>query len=208
METQHPKGCCVELGNWPIKVQLGSTNSKGLPALVQGSRQGFLLNNQLIHHDESNGHAHCHPFACLQPNPTRCEATPPSSSQQPSSSNVPPSMPATLLHATVIHPECPSINRCVASIHSPKKSRLSSSNSWSQVNSEVNHLVDVSILSTKKHRLRECPNTHGWVPPSTCKGPCAGVEAERRIKPMVLPRIDGSLILEFQRLDFAPTADG
>jgi len=51
----------MELGNWPIKVQLGSTNSKGLPVLFQGSQQGFLLNNQLIHYDGSNGHAHCHP---------------------------------------------------------------------------------------------------------------------------------------------------
>jgi len=45
-EMQHPKGCCMELGNWPIEVQLGSTNSKGLPALSQGSHQGFFLNNQ------------------------------------------------------------------------------------------------------------------------------------------------------------------
>jgi len=37
----------MELGNWPVKVQLGSTNSKGLPVLFQGSHQGFLLNNQL-----------------------------------------------------------------------------------------------------------------------------------------------------------------
>jgi len=40
----------MELGNWPIKVQLGSTNSKGLPVLFQGSHQGLLLNNQLIHY--------------------------------------------------------------------------------------------------------------------------------------------------------------
>jgi len=76
VETQHPKGCCVELGNWPIKVQLGSTNSKDLPALFQGSRQGFLLNNQLIHHDGSNGHAHCHPFACLQVSRIQHDAKP------------------------------------------------------------------------------------------------------------------------------------
>jgi len=44
-KIQHPKGSCVELGNWPIKVQLGSTNSKGLPVLFQGSHQDFLLNN-------------------------------------------------------------------------------------------------------------------------------------------------------------------
>jgi len=31
----------MELGNWPIEVQLGSTNSKGLPVLFQGSRQGL-----------------------------------------------------------------------------------------------------------------------------------------------------------------------
>jgi len=42
---QRPKGCCVELGNWPLKVQLGSTNSKGLPVLFQGSHQGSFLNN-------------------------------------------------------------------------------------------------------------------------------------------------------------------
>jgi len=44
-QIQHPKGCCMELGNWPIKVQLRSTNSKGLPVLFQGSHQGLLLNN-------------------------------------------------------------------------------------------------------------------------------------------------------------------
>jgi len=43
-EIQHPKGWCMELGNWPIKVQLGSTNSKGLPVLFQGSHQGSFLN--------------------------------------------------------------------------------------------------------------------------------------------------------------------
>jgi len=47
VEMHHPKGCCMELGNWPIKVQLGSTNSKGLPVLFQGSHQGLFLNNQL-----------------------------------------------------------------------------------------------------------------------------------------------------------------
>jgi len=46
-EMQHPKGCCVELGNWPIEVQLESTNSNGLPVLFQGSYQGLPLNNQL-----------------------------------------------------------------------------------------------------------------------------------------------------------------
>jgi len=40
-EIQHPKGCCMELGNWPIKKQLGTTNSKGLPVLLQGSHQGL-----------------------------------------------------------------------------------------------------------------------------------------------------------------------
>jgi len=35
----------MELGNWPMKVQLGSTNSKGLPVLLQGSHQGFFLNS-------------------------------------------------------------------------------------------------------------------------------------------------------------------
>jgi len=47
-EIQHPKGCCMELGNWPIKVQLGSTNSKGLPVLFQESHQGLLLNNHYL----------------------------------------------------------------------------------------------------------------------------------------------------------------
>jgi len=56
----------MELGNWSIKNQLGSTNSKGLPVLFQGSHQGFLLNNQLIHYDGSHGHAHCHPCTCHQ----------------------------------------------------------------------------------------------------------------------------------------------
>jgi len=44
-QMQHPKGCCMELGKWPIKVQLGSTNSKGLPVLFQGSHQDLFLNN-------------------------------------------------------------------------------------------------------------------------------------------------------------------
>jgi len=58
-KTQHPKGCCVELGNWPLKVQLGSTNSKGLPALFQGSHQGLLTNNQLRYSlSRCHGHAH------------------------------------------------------------------------------------------------------------------------------------------------------
>jgi len=35
----------MELGNWPIEVQLGSTNSKGLPVLFQGSHQGLFLND-------------------------------------------------------------------------------------------------------------------------------------------------------------------
>jgi len=48
----------MELGNWSIKNQLGSTNSKGLPVLFQGSHQGLHLNNQLIHYDRSHGHAH------------------------------------------------------------------------------------------------------------------------------------------------------
>jgi len=56
----------MELGNWPIKVQLGSTNSKGLPVLFQGSHQGVLLNNQLIHYNGSGGHAHCHPITSHQ----------------------------------------------------------------------------------------------------------------------------------------------
>jgi len=38
----------MELGNWSIKNQLGSTNSKGLPVLFQGSHQGFLLNNHYL----------------------------------------------------------------------------------------------------------------------------------------------------------------
>jgi len=48
----------MELGNWPIKVQLGSTNSKGLPVLFQGSHQGLLLNN--------------HYFYSLQQEPRAC----------------------------------------------------------------------------------------------------------------------------------------
>ena len=46
-KIQRPKGCCMELGNWSIKNQLGSTNSKGLPVLFQGSHQGSFLNKQL-----------------------------------------------------------------------------------------------------------------------------------------------------------------
>jgi len=61
-------------------------------------------------------------------------------------------------------------------------------------------------MSTKKHRLRECPHTHSWVPPFTYKGPCTGMEAERRIKPMVLPWVDGSLMLEIDA--FPQITDG
>jgi len=39
----------MELGNWSIKNQLGSTNSKGLPVLFQGSHQGCLLNNHYVY---------------------------------------------------------------------------------------------------------------------------------------------------------------
>jgi len=42
-EMQHPRGWSMELGNWPLMVQLGSTNSNGLPVLFQGSLQGRLL---------------------------------------------------------------------------------------------------------------------------------------------------------------------
>jgi len=84
----------MELGNWPIKVQLGSTNSKGLPVLFQGSHQGFLLNNQLIHYDGSNGHAHCHP---LQVNKTR-EA----SSIQPTQHDARQLQPINRLDSTII----------------------------------------------------------------------------------------------------------
>jgi len=45
---QRLKGRCMELGNWPILVQLGSTNSKGLPVLFQGSHQVFFLNNHQL----------------------------------------------------------------------------------------------------------------------------------------------------------------
>mgnify|MGYP000381765951 CR=1 FL=1 len=45
---QHPKGCCMELGNWPIKVQSGSTNSKGLRVLFQGSHQGLFPNTHCL----------------------------------------------------------------------------------------------------------------------------------------------------------------
>ena len=73
-ETQYHKGCCMELGNWPIKVQLGSTNSKGLPVLFQGSTRVYALNNQSIHYDGCRGHAHG-PFCTStqsSPCPVRC----------------------------------------------------------------------------------------------------------------------------------------
>jgi len=38
----------MELGNWPIKGQLGSTNNKGLPVLFQDSHQGLFLNNPYL----------------------------------------------------------------------------------------------------------------------------------------------------------------
>jgi len=47
-ETQHPKGRCMELGNWSIESQLGSTNSKSLPVLFQGSHQGLLPNSHQL----------------------------------------------------------------------------------------------------------------------------------------------------------------
>jgi len=50
----------MELGNWPIKVQLGSTNSKGLPVLFQGSHQGLFLNNN--HYLLSNSRIQVSPF--------------------------------------------------------------------------------------------------------------------------------------------------
>jgi len=71
-EIQHPKGCCVKLGNWPIEVQLGSTNSKGLPVRFQGSYQGCLLNNQLIY-GGSHGHAHGPFLIIVNPPPHRIQ---------------------------------------------------------------------------------------------------------------------------------------
>jgi len=51
----------MELGNWPIKVQLGSTNSKGLPVLFQGSHQGSFLNDHcLLTADSRPRHASLH----------------------------------------------------------------------------------------------------------------------------------------------------
>ena len=64
----------MELGNWSTKNQLGSTNSKGLPVLFQGSHQGLHLNNQSIHCDRSHGHAMGMPMvpSCSStPTPTR-----------------------------------------------------------------------------------------------------------------------------------------
>jgi len=74
-ETQHPKAGCVELGNSPIKVQLGSTNGKGLPVLFQGSHQGLLLNNQLINYDGSHGHAHGRLLHSNTSNPLHSKST-------------------------------------------------------------------------------------------------------------------------------------
>ena len=47
-ETHHPKEWCMEPVNWPIEVQLGSTNSKDLPVLFQGSHQGSFLNEHCL----------------------------------------------------------------------------------------------------------------------------------------------------------------
>jgi len=57
----------MELGNWPIKVQLGSTNSKGLPVLFQGSHQGLLLNNQLHYSLSQREPRACPWFLALDP---------------------------------------------------------------------------------------------------------------------------------------------
>jgi len=48
----------MKLDNWPIEVQLGSTNSKGLPVLFQGPHQSFLPNDHYSSHcNMSHGHA-------------------------------------------------------------------------------------------------------------------------------------------------------
>ena len=74
-KTPHPKGCCVELGNWLIKVQLGSTNSKGLPVLFQGSHQVFFSNK----HQLLCRHPVAHPNV-LQVVVSRCGSSPMESS--------------------------------------------------------------------------------------------------------------------------------
>jgi len=38
----------VKLGNWPLEVQLGSTNSKGLPGLLQVSHQSLFPNGHCL----------------------------------------------------------------------------------------------------------------------------------------------------------------
>jgi len=199
----------VELGNWPIKVQLGSTNSKGLPVLHQGSHQGFLLNNQLIHYDGSNGHAHCHPFTCLQVSQIQIQiqiqrdAKPrlhPHPNNQPAASTIPPSMPATSLRATVIQPECPSSS---TNMLPPSTARRRAGCHLILQLVEPNQLTESIIrwvgpsCQPRNTGSASAQHPHGWLPPSMYKGPCTGVEAKRRIKSMVLPWIDGSLILEF-----------
>jgi len=67
-----------ELGNWPIKVQLGSTNSKGLPVLFHGSHQGLFRNSHCLRSARFHGgqvqcgsssnpihHCHCDLLSCL-----------------------------------------------------------------------------------------------------------------------------------------------
>ena len=58
-EMQHPKGWCMEPGGWSIKVELGSTNSTGLPVLFQGLPPGSLSKQSVeLSLSQSHGHAH------------------------------------------------------------------------------------------------------------------------------------------------------
>jgi len=164
----------MELGNWSIKVQLGSTNSKGSPVLFQGSHRGFLLNNQLIHYGGSNGHAHCHPFAGHQVSQLQHDTKPRLHPHQPDNHglapSIHPSMPASSLSMQLLFiPNALQLNTCVSSLHSsPKKSRLSSCTPM-----ELNQLRSRSsngrsTLSIKQHRSSST-SAHtlvpGWVSP-------------------------------------------
>ena len=84
----------------------------GLPVLFQGSHQGCLLNNQLIHCDGSNGKPIV-TLTCCQAkqeafvHPTRCEATElhPSNLNRPQPIASRPSKPSTSPTSLSFHPD-------------------------------------------------------------------------------------------------------
>ena len=126
----------MELGNWSIKNQLGSTNSKGLPVLFQGSHQGFLLNNHYvypsavsrrlsvvvyhgIHEDAKPGNNHhqpvsIHEAAFRAPSP-HLPSTPPTCTAHRSSPMVDPHSSPIPIHRLPLDPNSKSCHRAPTS---------------------------------------------------------------------------------------------